>query len=140
MLKARFLGRAGNPVDAVGQRTGAVGLDADIETRCMKGIDKRLVHLEPGFSAGKDDHLTPLVGDVVEFDGFGNNLFGGHGGEVRELGVTPRTTEVTSAETNKDCRDARMGSFALKRIEYFVDFIQAVTGYGLRVTGRRAHK
>ena len=89
----------------------------------MEGINERLVHLKSRLSASKDAHLTAFVGLVVEVECFGNNLLGGHLREVRKLCVTPRTSEVTAAETNEHSRDSAVCSFALKREEYFVDFV-----------------
>lgn len=105
--------RAGDPVDAFGQRTRAVGLYADIEPCCVEGVEERFVHLQGWFASGEDKHFPPLVRYIVEVEGFGYDLAGGHLCIFGEIRVAPRAAEIASAETDEDRRDAGMGSFAL---------------------------
>ena len=120
------LRRTGDPVDAFGKRTRAVGLYADIEACCVEGVEERFVHLQGWFSARQDKHFPPLVRYIVEVEGFGYDLAGGHLCIFGEIGITPRTAKVTSAESHKHRRDATMCSFALKRIKYFVNAITQI--------------
>ena len=118
-----MFGRTGDPVNAFGQRTCAVGLYADIEPCCVEGVEERFVHLQGWFASGEDHHLPPLVRYIVEVEGFGYDLVCGHLCIVGEIRVAPRAAEVASAEADKDRRDAGMGTFALQGIKYFVNAV-----------------
>ena len=51
------------------------------------------------------------------------------------LCVAKQTAQVAAAETHKDRRHTAMVAFALKRVEYFVDFIHGLRDTGLRDFG-----
>ena len=50
-----FLWRAGNPINTVRQRVGAVGLDEDRHAHSVQSRQKGIVHLQCRFAAGEND-------------------------------------------------------------------------------------
>ena len=89
----------------------------------MQRFYQHCIHLQARFAAGEHAHLTALVRQVVQRQHLGYDLFRTHLSVLRELGVAPRTTQVTAAEANKHSGNPTVRTFALKRIEYFVNFI-----------------
>jgi len=95
-----------------------VGLYGNIEPFAVEGVDERVVDLQRRLSAGEHDEgagapLADGLDDVVD----------GHLAIGLEVGVAERTPEVAAAEPHKDGGTARVTSFALERIEDFVDAI-----------------
>ena len=130
MVDKATLGRERHPVDGSRQRTGAVGLDGDVEALAMERVDKCLVDLQRRLATRENYKaaVTPLA------DG-GNYLGSRQLAITLEVGVAEGTTQVTAAEAHEDGCTTGMAPLALQRIEYLVDAVglhRATSGIRVR--------
>lgn len=110
-------GRACNPVDGVGQRERAVGLDVDTTAGAVKGVDQGGGELQGGLAASDDGQGAGWV------DGYGGDDFRfGHLGGAAEVGVAEEACAVAAAEAHEYGGMAGPSAFALEGVENFVDF------------------
>ena len=106
--------RARHPVDTLGQRQCAVGLDLYEEACRMELIDERRRELQCRLTAGDNDvarFVPACLGDDVVLAALCKALM---------TGVAKGTTEVATGETEEESRRAGEVTLALKRHESLV--------------------
>ena len=109
------LGRAGNPVDRLGQWPGAVGLDADLFAGLVQAVDQFVVDPETGFTTGQYNEFSRILVDGLD------NRRVLHPGSLLMAGIAEITFEVAPREADKDCRRTGVESLALQAVEYLVN-------------------
>jgi len=116
VAKACF-GRQGHPVDAVGQGTGAVGLDGDALARhLLESRHKILVYPQRWLTAREHDKRSPRVLHHLP-----DNLGQRHHRALLVLRVAEGTTQVASAQPDEYAGGARVVTLALQGLEDLVN-------------------
>ncbi len=140
-----------DPVEPLGRRDRAIGLDADLEAAGMERIDQSVVDLQQRLAAGQHHvavlgGFSPLRGDGVgEFHGGGVTAAESAVGadEIRVAELTGRISavglaaapEVAAGKTAEHGCASGMGAFALQGQE---DFLDRVTHWSLLKLSIRA--
>ena len=109
------LGRAGDPVDRLGQWPGAVGLDADILAGLVQAVDQFVVDPKPRLATGQDNDFGRILVDGLD------NRRVLHPVSLLMASIAEITFEVTSREADKDRRRTGVESLALQAVEYLVN-------------------
>ena len=118
VAKACF-GRQGHPVDAVGQGTGAVGLDGDALARhLLESRHKILVYPQRRLAAREHDKRSPRVLHHLP-----DNLGQRHHRALLVLRVTEGAMQVAAAQPDKHAGGTRVVALALQREENLVNFV-----------------
>ena len=113
------LRRQGHPVDAVGQGTGAVGLDGDALARhLLESRHKILVYPQRWLTAREHDKRSPRVLHHLP-----DNLGQRHHRALLVLRVAEGAMQVAAAQPDKHAGGTRVEALALQREENLVNFV-----------------
>ena len=117
-FKGKF-GRQSDPIQIAGQRPRAIGLDGDTFTCLLLQFShKWLVNEQRRLTTCQHNQsgMRILINLI-------HNLLQRHHRALLMLRIAKGTAQVAAAETHEDGGRSRVVAFALKGVEYFVDFI-----------------
>ena len=123
------LGRQGHPVDAMGQRTGAVGLDGDALTgHFFEASDEILIDPQRRLATREHDERSGGVAHHLL-----DNLGQRHQRALFVPRVTERAMQVATAQPDEHAGSACVIALTLQGVEDLVNFVH----FRLQVLGLR---